>query len=92
MIKCEKCGAQINDLLIETFNYDGTDSFKKVEIHSENGCVSFDADASWCGYNLSEEEMMDTIMCPVCKEFPFKSNEIHISEIIEVICFEETQK
>lgn len=42
---------------------------------------------NWTGYDLSEEEMLETITCPHCKQFPFKSKEIQVYDVVRVVCF-----
>lgn len=87
-MKCEKCGKEIDKLLINRFNYDGSDSEYKYYITEyEENAVTVDVDQNWTGYELTEEEQKDTICCPYCKKFPFISEEIQTEEIVRIICF-----
>ena len=90
MAKCEKCGKEIGTLLVDIFNRDGSDSFCAHEIteYPENA-VCVDVDPNWTGNELSEEEMLETIKCPHCGEFPFKSAEIQTATFVRIIMFKE---
>ena len=91
-MKCEKCGKEIDSLLVNVFNYDGSDSDEEFPItECENNAAYIDIDANWTGYELSEEEMRETILCPHCEQFPFKNTEIHVYDIVRVVCFKEEQ-
>lgn len=91
-MKCEKCGNDINRILINKFLHDGSDSTDSVYIEESEICeaVTFETDANWCGYELSEEEMMDDIRCPHCNNFPFTHKEVQVYEIVRVVCFKQT--
>ena len=39
---------------------------------------------------LTEEEMVDRIWCPICHEFPFKSKEIQVYDVVRIVCFKTT--
>ncbi len=86
---CEKCGKEINNVLVLRFNYDGSDNWRKVEIieTEEAEAVVMDLDHNWTGYELTEEEQMETIQCPHCEQFPFKHEEVQCYEIVRVVCF-----
>ena len=88
-MKCEKCGKEIDRLLINKFAYDGCDGVDSVYINESEICdaVTFETDANWCGYELSEEEMMEDIQCPHCNEFPFKHKEVQVYDVVRVVCF-----
>lgn len=91
-MKCEKCGTEIDSLLVDVFNYDGSDSYQKLPVtQCEENAAYIDTTANWTGYELSEEEMRERIMCPNCKQFPFKSEEIQVYEIVRVVCFMEDE-
>ena len=91
-MKCEKCGKEIDELLINVFNYDGSDSDYKIPFtECEEHAVFIDVNKNWTGYELSKDEQRDTICCPHCKRFPFKSNEIQVESIIRVICFKQNE-
>lgn len=87
---CEKCGKEIDFVNVRTFNYDGSDSLIETTFTEvSTGAVVFETTPSWTGYELSEEEMTETIECPYCKQFPFKSKEIGVYNIVQVVCFKE---
>ena len=86
-MKCEKCGHEIKTLLVNFFNHDGDDSFYAQLFEEDEGVVIVDANQNWTGYDLSEEEMAETILCPNCKQFPFKNPEIDAYNVVRVVCF-----
>ena len=89
---CEKCGKKIDSLLIDRFNYDGSDSLCEYPITEyEENAVTVDVDHNWTGYELSDEEQKDSICCPYCNRFPFISEEIQIEEIVRIICFKRDE-
>ena len=89
-MKCEKCGKEIDSLLVDCFNYDGSDSCYRFPITEyEEDAVTVDVDRNWTGYELSEEEQVDRLSCPHCKQFPFESKEVQIQEIVHIICFKK---
>lgn len=88
-MKCEKCGAEIHNLLMNHFDYNGSDSFISVPIVEEQdtGAVIVDVESNWTGNELTEEEQVQEIECPVCRQFPFQSEEIQTYDFIRVVCF-----
>lgn len=89
---CEKCGKEIHQLEVLRFNHDGSDSYNPAwGFEAEEDAVYMDLDSNWTGYELSEEEMRETIRCPHCKQFPFKNNEIQVYEIVRVVCFKDSE-
>ena len=87
---CEKCGKEINSLLVDIFNRDGTDDFYEHPITEyEENAVTVDVNPNWTGSGLSEEEMMDTIACPYCKAFPFEHKEVQTYEFVRLVCFKK---
>lgn len=92
-MKCEKCGKEINNILINTFNYDGSDNYYEYPITEyEENAVTVDVHHDWTGDELTEEEQKDTICCPYCKQFPFISEEIQTEQIVRIICFRKQHK
>lgn len=87
-VKCEKCGADIDHLLVNMFNHEGCDSFrsKPFVVHPE-GAVSITTSPNWTGYELSDEERLETIVCPHCRQYPFVSCEIDVHEPVELVMF-----
>ena len=93
MMKCEKCGKRITTVKINEFQRDGSDHFRDAAIKEyQDNAVGFETTQDWCGYDLTEEEQVETILCPHCGEFPFKDKEIQAYEIVRVVCFKEGSK
>lgn len=87
-MRCEKCGAYIDKLYVNMFNWDGSDSYQGVPIvSSELDAAIIETNPNWTGYELTEEEMTDTIHCPRCNQFPFEDKEIQIENVVRVIMF-----
>ena len=90
-MKCEKCGKEIDYVHMLRFNYDGSDTWRKVYINEseneEDEGVFLDTDSNWTGYELTEEEQMETIICPHCEKFPFNHKEIQVYDVVRVVCF-----
>lgn len=87
-MKCEKCGKEIDSVMVGVFNYDGSDSDVKHYIEEvEEDAAVFETEQNWTGYELSEEEQRETISCPYCGEFPFENTEIQVYNVVRVVCF-----
>lgn len=87
-MKCKKCGKEIKSLLVDTFLRDGSDADIEQPItECEEDAAYIETTQNWTGYELSEEEMLDTITCPHCKQFPFRSKEIQVCDVVRVVCF-----
>jgi hypothetical protein len=87
-VKCEKCGKEIENLLVDTFLRDGSDAdIEQPIIECEHNAVYIETTKNWTGYDLSEGEMLETITCPHCKQFPFKSKEMQVYDVVRVVCF-----
>lgn len=87
LIKCEKCGKEIPYVLVEMFNRDGSDSFLDYSYKRVGDCITIVTDSNWCGYELSEEDMKGTILCPHCHDYPFELEEIHVFDEVEIVMF-----
>lgn len=87
-ICCENCGRNLSYVRVQTFLRDGTDMFwdSPIEPAQQNAAV-VEADPNWCGYELSEEERPDTIICPHFQKYPFNSTEIQIYNVVRVVMF-----
>lgn len=91
-MKCEKCNKEITELKVTIFNYDGSDSDTVHSFHEcEENAVVIDVDPDLAGNELEGEEMADTISCPHCGEFPFKSKEIQTRHYISVAMFKDAE-
>lgn len=82
-MKCNNCGQEITNVLINEFQYDGTDKDRLAKIEDLGDEVyGISTDSHWTGDGLEDEDCYDTILCPICKKFPFKSKEINRHEIL----------
>lgn len=91
MILCKNCGHPIESILANCFERDGSDTDYMFTVREPvEGVAEFDLPPTWCGYELSEEEQMDCIICPHCKRFPFSASAgINVETRVFVVCFEE---
>ena len=88
MVRCEKCGKEMNCLMLSVFGHDGADSDYAIPIREvEEDAVCVEVSPAWTGNELSEEEQMETIHCPYCGEFPFAHQEVKTQTIVKVVCF-----
>lgn len=88
-MKCEKCGKELNSLEVDHFNYDGSDDWYDVEIYEESGIAFLNVLTNWTGDELDEDEQADTIRCPHCKQYPFKSRIIETCKYVNVQMYPE---
>lgn len=87
-MKCEKCGKYIMTVKINEFSRDGSDHLIEVPVKEyQNNAIGIDTTQDWCGYDLTEEEQAETVLCPHCNEFPFRDREIQVYEIVRIVCF-----
>ena len=70
-MKCEQCGREIDYLEVDMFNEDGSDDWYLAEVIESGDVVCMNVLPQWTGAELSEEEQVETIRCPHCKQFPF---------------------
>lgn len=92
-MKCEKCGAEIDAVLVNRFNRDGSDGYVGLPLSEcEESAAYIDTDQTWTGYELSEEERLETVICPHCKQFPFKKTEIQVYDFVRVVCFKQEKE
>lgn len=86
-MNCNKCGKVMDFVLVNFFDREGDDSYTPCEFTECNGgAVELDVDNNWTGYELTEEEQMETILCPHCRKFPFEK-EIQVYDIVRVVMF-----
>ena len=90
-MKCEKCGKEISYIITSEFLSDGSDCEDTISLKEDKifNAVTMETDRDWTGYGLTEEEIRDRIGCPYCKQFPFESEEIHVSDVVRIICFKK---
>ena len=88
---CEKCGNIITTFEVNFFDKDGSDYWTNVPIEEvPNNAVYIDMGKSWAGDELDEEEQVETIRCPFCRNYPFKSNEVQTYDFVRVVMFKHT--
>lgn len=88
-MRCEKCGKRMDEILVRHFDRDGSDFLREELFTERENCIEIEVPHSWTGYDLTEEEQSETIECPFCGKFPFKSKEVQSYEVIKVICLKE---
>lgn len=88
-MKCERCGAEIKSLLVNMFDMDGADGYTARPIYEPEGydSVEFETDQNWTGYEQEGEDMRDSIICPVCRKYPFEDEEIEVYDVVKVVMF-----
>lgn len=93
MILCKHCGWPVTNVLVNCFNHDGSDTYQLFPIsepHGLDGIAEFFVPTTWTGYDLSDEERMETIKCHHCNKYPFDEKEgVNAKALIDVVCFEE---
>ena len=53
-MKCEKCGQEINALLVDVFRRDGSDDFDEHPVcECEENSAYIETTPNWTGYELS---------------------------------------
>lgn len=91
-MKCNNCGTEIDHVLIDEFQYDGTDRDRWAILEDlGDNCYGISTDHNWTGDELDDDDsdIYETITCPECKKFPFKSKEIRRQEIVYVTFWNE---
>ena len=92
-MKCSKCGKEIDHVLLDEFQYDGTDRDRLAIIEDLGDEVyGVSTDHNWVGDGLDDEDVYDTILCPKCKKFPFKSREIGRQELVQLTFWNSEDK
>lgn len=79
-MKCEKCGKVVDKLEIDLFQYDGSDCFERHPFCETEEGIVISTNPNWTGYELSKEEMVETIRCPHCKQFPLDNENFDVSD------------
>ena len=84
--KCCQCNKEITTIITRVFDRDGSDYEKEVNFKQvPHNAIVFEIGTDWVGYGGMEDT--DQIMCPNCRKFPFKSDEIQCYEYLKVVCF-----
>lgn len=93
MIKCKCCGREINYVNVDLFDIQGSDSFERLPLYEcDDNAVYIEPGQIWTGYELSEEEQIDTIECPYCNKFPFNEKDIQIEDVVRVVMFKDDEE
>ncbi len=89
--KCKKCGNPINEVVINIFDYDGSDYSRSIPFKQvQKNAIYFDTTMNWTGYELTDRERKQDIECPFCKKYPFDDDiEIQTYEMVRVVCFKK---
>ena len=88
-MKCEKCGVEIDHLIISVFDTYGADYPISVDVEEcEHNAVVLETDKNWTGYELDGDEANKDIHCPICGSNPFKNDEIQIYDVVRIVKFE----
>ena len=91
-MKCEACGQEIDCIEIDDFQRDGSDEWCLYPVYEHENGIYIDATENWTGYRVSDEEMAESVRCPLCKKFPFKCKEIQTYELLRLVMFTEGEK
>lgn len=87
-MRCNNCGVEIDHVLVNTFQWDGTDREESATLEDYDGEVyGIMVDHNWTGDGLDDEDAYHTILCPNCRKFPFKSKEIGRQEVVYLTFF-----
>lgn len=93
MIKCKCCGRELNYVNVDLFDIQGSDSFERLPLHEcDDNAVYIEPGQIWTGYELSEEEQIDTIKCPYCNKFPFNEKDIQVEDVVRVVMFKDDEE
>ena len=85
---CNNCGAEIDSVIVNHFNYKGADEpLELLLTELDNNTYGVAVGTHWTGYGLDEADQRETIWCPYCKRFPFKSKEINTEEVVYITCW-----
>ena len=91
-MKCEKCGKEMYMINVNLFCRDGSDCLAPhIYDQCDDNAVVIDTTSNWTGYELSEEEMLETICCPHCGKFPFSDKEIQVYDVVRIVCFKSRE-
>lgn len=88
MISCEKCGHELDIIALNVFAYDCSDHLiHHIPKEADNNAVVVETMQNWCGYELLDEEMPDSISCPYCHKFPFEDIEVQCYDVVRLVMF-----
>lgn len=91
MLLCKHCDRPIERIITNCFGCEGADyDYTFPVCEPTEGVAEIELPTSWCGYELTEKEMMESIRCPHCGKFPFsESAGINVTTVARVVCFDE---
>ena len=93
MLKCKCCGRELNYVNVDLFDIQGSDSFERLPLYEcDDNAVYIEPGQIWTGYELSEEEQIDTIKCPYCNKFPFNEKDIQVEDVVRVVMFKDDEE
>ena len=93
MIKCKCCGRELNYVNVDLFDIQGSDSFERLPLYEcDDNAVYIEPGQIWTGYELSEEEQINTIECPYCNKFPFNEKDIQVEDVVRVVMFKDDEE
>lgn len=93
MVKCKCCRREIDYVNVDLFDIQGSDSFERLPLYEcDDNAVYIEPGQIWTGYELSEEEQIDTIECPYCNKFPFNEKDIQIEDVVRVVMFKDDEE
>ena len=93
MVKCKCCGRELNYVNVDLFDIQGSDSFERLPLYEcDDNAVYIEPGQIWTGYELSEEEQIDTIECPYCNKFPFNEKDIQVEDVVRVVMFKDDEE
>ena len=101
VLRCKHCGRELDYILVSKFLFDGSDadvptdytlcSVRTDDLHSNENdytAITINTDSDWCGADLDIEDMVKTVNCPFCHEFPFDNKEdIQTEDVLRVTLF-----
>ena len=91
-MKCEACGQEIDCIEIDDFQRDGSDEWCSYPVYEHENGIYIDATENWKGYGMSDEEMAESIRCPLCKKFPFMCKEVQTYDLVRLVMFKEAER
>ena len=84
-MKCCECGKEIDHVLVNEFQRDGTDRYALRPLEDlGDDCYSVFTDSNWTGYGQETEDQLVGVCCPECEKFPFKTKDVVESELVQL--------
>lgn len=94
---CPHCKKELDKVLINEFDCWGGDKYHPSAIkycepqEMENGCLSemcieVETNDNWVGFDLTDAEQKETILCPYCNK-SLNISEIQVFHVVKLIAF-----